>query len=137
MDTVTSKPPAAPVDVPAIVRSIPRHRFAAPELHPSAYRSQGPSMSEWQGIPPDRLVTKMVEGLEIDGESRVLEFGADLGFTAAVLGRIADVVYAVRQDAERRAAVRRRNCKPSGPRSLRFARSWPAASGSTTRRSRT
>lgn len=95
-------------DVPSIVRSVPRHRFVAPELHRQSYRSDTPSRRQWQGIPPDRVVVRMVEALEIDGGSRVLEFGTGLGFTAAVLGKIADEVVTVGRGADRRQSARER-----------------------------
>ncbi len=105
-DFARSKQTGDTVDIPRVVGSVPRHRFVSPELHRETYASESSSSRKWQGIPPDRVVVKMVEALEIDRHSRVLEFGTGLGFTAAVLGCIADEVYTVGRDAQRRASAR-------------------------------
>ncbi|MFB6351570.1 MAG: ATPase, T2SS/T4P/T4SS family, partial [Bradymonadaceae bacterium] len=107
---MTAPPEAdsSPIDIPKVVRSVPRDRFIDPELHHQDDGSDDPSDRQWQGIPPDQVVVQMLQALGIDGGSQVLEFGTGLGFTAAILGEIADKVYTVGRGKKRRQSARER-----------------------------
>jgi protein-L-isoaspartate(D-aspartate) O-methyltransferase len=94
----------------AAIESVPRERFVAPDLEPSAYEDAPLPIGEGQTISQPYVVALMAEAAAIQPSDRVLEIGAGSGYAAAVLAHLAAEVYTVERIGQlaRRAAERLR-----------------------------
>ncbi len=79
----------------AAMNVVPRERFVSPEMAEFAYDDGPLPIGEGQTISQPYIVAEMVEAAEIRPRDRVLEVGAGSGYAAAVMGLIADSVYAI------------------------------------------
>ena len=79
----------------AAMRSVPRERFVSPEMAEFAYDDSPLPIEEGQTISQPYIVAEMISTAEIRPGQRVLEVGAGSGYAAAVMGQIADRVYAM------------------------------------------
>jgi protein-L-isoaspartate(D-aspartate) O-methyltransferase len=94
------------------LRNVPRERFVPERLAEFAYEDTPLPIAQEQTISQPYVVALMAEALELSPRDRVLEIGAGSGYAAAVLGRIAQEVWAVERHeslaheaAERLAAL--------------------------------
>jgi protein-L-isoaspartate(D-aspartate) O-methyltransferase len=85
----------------AVMRTVPREYFLAPQFKEQAYDDGPLPIAEGQTISQPYIVAAMLEAAEVDDGDKVLEVGAGCGYTTALLGRLADKVFAV----ERRTAL--------------------------------
>lgn len=85
----------------AAMRRVPRERFVPAGLEKFAYRDSPLPIGEEQTISQPWIVAAMIEAAEVAPGDRALEVGAGSGYAAAVLGQIADRVFAI----ERRSAL--------------------------------
>ena len=74
---------------------VPRHLFVPENMKEFAYQDGALPISEGQTISQPYIVAYMIEKLEIDSSSIVLEIGTGSGYGAAVLSRIAARVFTV------------------------------------------
>lgn len=81
--------------------AVPREAFVEPGLTRRAYADGPLPIGEGQTISQPYVVAWMVEAAEVVVGNRVLEVGTGSGYSAAVLGRLAESVYTV----ERRAVL--------------------------------
>lgn len=89
----------------AAMRTVPRERFVEPGLEEFAYEDAPLPIAEEQTISQPFIVAAMIEAAEIASGGPVLEVGAGSGYAAAVIGQIADRVFAIeRHDALTEAA---------------------------------
>ena len=89
----------------AAMREVPRERFVDTAMAEFAYEDTPLPIEEGQTISQPYIVAAMIEAAEISPGDRVLEVGAGSGYAAAVIGQIADKVYAIeRHDALGQAA---------------------------------
>jgi protein-L-isoaspartate(D-aspartate) O-methyltransferase len=89
----------------AAMREVPRERFVDTAMAEFAYEDSPLPIEEGQTISQPYIVAAMIEAAEISPGDRVLEVGAGSGYAAAVIGQIADKVYAIeRHDALGQAA---------------------------------
>jgi len=77
------------------MREVPREAFIAPELAAHAYADHPLPIEEEQTISQPYIVAYMTEALALTPGDRVLEIGTGSGYAAAVLSRIAAMVYTV------------------------------------------
>ena len=84
------------------MRDVPRHAFVPDDLRRHAYDDGPLAIGEGQTISQPYVVAKMIEALELRMTDRVLEVGTGSGYAAAILARIASVVFTV----ERRSSLR-------------------------------
>jgi protein-L-isoaspartate(D-aspartate) O-methyltransferase len=77
------------------MRAVPRERFVGEALAEFAYEDSPLPIEADQTISQPYIVAAMIEAAEVAPGDRVLEVGAGSGYAAAVLGRIADQVYAI------------------------------------------
>jgi protein-L-isoaspartate(D-aspartate) O-methyltransferase len=75
--------------------TVPRELFVPEELRRHAYEDGPLPIEEGQTISQPYIVALMVEALVLRGGERVLEIGAGSGYAAAVIGAIAEEVYAI------------------------------------------
>ncbi len=99
----------------AAMRAIPRERFLPDELAGSAYDDAPLPIDEGQTISQPFVVALMVDALQVGPRDRALEIGAGSGYAAAVLGELAEQVWAIErhQTLARAAAVRLRQLQCS------------------------
>lgn len=82
----------------AVIKSmleVPRHLFVPKDMRNYAYTDGALPIGEGQTISQPYIVAYMIEELELNSESIVLEIGTGSGYGAAVLSRIAAEVYTV------------------------------------------
>ena len=80
--------------------AVPRHEFVPPESAADAYADRPLPIGREQTISQPYIVAVMTEALELAGTERVLEVGAGSGYQAAVLARLAQLVYTIESDPE-------------------------------------
>jgi protein-L-isoaspartate(D-aspartate) O-methyltransferase len=76
-------------------RAIPREAFVPDELAPYAYADAPLPIGGGQTISQPYVVALMLEALALTGHERVLEIGTGSGYSAALLGRLAQEVFTV------------------------------------------
>lgn len=74
---------------------IPRENFVPEDLKDEAYSDYPLPIGDGQTISQPTTVMIMINALELKGNDKVLEIGAGSGYAAALMSRIAKVVYAV------------------------------------------
>lgn len=74
---------------------VPRHRFVPPALRGRSYEDAALPIGSGQTISRPFTQARSLELLELLGEERVLEVGTGSGYQAALLGRVAGVVFTV------------------------------------------
>lgn len=77
------------------MREVPRERFMDVSMAEHAYEDTALPIGQGQTISQPYIVALMIEAAEVGPGQRVLEVGAGSGYAAAVLGRIADRVFAI------------------------------------------
>jgi len=77
------------------LRRVPREAFVEPGLEEFAYEDGPLPIGEGQTISQPYIVALMIEAAEVKPGDSVLEVGAGSGYAAAVMGQIADRVYAI------------------------------------------
>jgi protein-L-isoaspartate(D-aspartate) O-methyltransferase len=80
-------------------RSVARHEFVPPEYRNEAYSDHPLPIGNGQTISQPYMVATMTEHLALKGGERVLEIGTGSGYQAAILSRIAGMVYSVERFA--------------------------------------
>lgn len=80
--------------------SIPRHEFVEPRYSSQAYEDHPLPIDAGQTISQPYIVALMLELLQLDSASKVLEIGSGSGYQAAVLSKLAGQVYTVERHPE-------------------------------------
>jgi protein-L-isoaspartate(D-aspartate) O-methyltransferase len=78
----------------AIAR-VPRHEFVPVELQPYAYLNRPLPIGFDKTISQPYIVALMTDMLELQGDERVLEIGAGVGYQAAIVAELAKEVHTV------------------------------------------
>jgi protein-L-isoaspartate(D-aspartate) O-methyltransferase len=92
----------------AALRDVPRAVFVPEDQAELAYNDRPIPIPHSQVTTQPSLIARMVESLALRGDESVLEIGTGYGFQAALLGRLARVVWSVERFGDI-AAVARRN----------------------------
>jgi protein-L-isoaspartate(D-aspartate) O-methyltransferase len=92
----------------AAMRTVPRELFIAPDFKQFAYEDGALPIAEGQSISQPYIVAAMLEAAGLEPGSKVLEIGAGSGYVTALLGRVADKVFAVERHAALTEAARER-----------------------------
>lgn len=82
----------------AAMLELPRHEFVLPEYADEAYEDHPLPIGESQTISQPYMVAIMSEALELTGTERVLEVGTGSGYQAAVLAKLARMVYTIEKN---------------------------------------
>ena len=78
--------------------TIPREAFVPREKIEAAYASEHVELWPGRHLLDARLFAKMLEALDLTNQDLVLDVGAGLGYSSAVIARIAEAVVAVEED---------------------------------------
>ena len=92
----------------AAMRIVPRELFIAPTFRQLAYEDGALPIAEGQSISQPYIVAAMLEAAGLEADSKVLEIGAGSGYVTALLGRVADKVFAVERHGALTEAARER-----------------------------
>jgi protein-L-isoaspartate(D-aspartate) O-methyltransferase len=76
-------------------RGVAREAFLPDDLAPRAYEDNPLPIGEGQTISQPYIVALTVQALGLNGREKVLEVGTGSGYAAAILGKLAQVVYTV------------------------------------------
>ena len=87
-------------------RVVRRADFVPPDLAPFAYEDRPLPIAHFQVTTQPSLIAQMVEALELEQADRALEVGAGLGFQAAILSRLCDLVVTVERFSDLADAAR-------------------------------
>jgi len=74
---------------------VPRHEFVEPRYRDQAYEDHPLPINAGQTVSQPYIVALMLEILQLEPSSRVLEIGTGSGYQTAVLAAISDHVYSV------------------------------------------
>jgi protein-L-isoaspartate(D-aspartate) O-methyltransferase len=88
------------------MRDIPRHLFVPPHQRAMAYEDMPLAIGHEQTISQPLMVAMMTAALQLRGHERVLEIGTGSGYQAAILSRLAVVVFSVERIPELAAQAR-------------------------------
>lgn len=89
------------------MEDVPRHKFVLSEYESMAYQDTPLPIGEGQTISQPFMVAIMAQSLELQGAEKVLEVGAGSGYQAAILGKLATLVYTIERLPQ--LALRARN----------------------------
>jgi len=86
--------------------TVPRERFVPVSLREAAYTGENLALAPGRIVLDPRTFAKMLDALDIQSHELALDVGTGLGYSAAVLARLADAVIALEDtslhaDAER------------------------------------
>lgn len=88
--------------------NVPREEFVPDALREAAYAELPIELAPGRVIFEPRTLAKMLDALDIQRGEMVLDLGCGLGYSAAVIARLADFVMAVEQESELAAEAERR-----------------------------
>lgn len=75
--------------------AVPRHEFVPADQRDLSYADQPIAIGEGQTISQPYMVGSMLESLRLTGKEKVLEVGTGSGYAAAILSRLAAIVYTI------------------------------------------
>jgi len=80
--------------------SVPREAFVPRPLREAAYVGENLDLGGGRVILEPRTLAKMLDSLDVSGDELVLDIGAALGYSSAVIARMAQAVVAVEENAD-------------------------------------
>jgi protein-L-isoaspartate(D-aspartate) O-methyltransferase len=93
----------------AAMLEIPRERFVPDAWREAAYAGENIALGDRRVVLDPRTLAKMLDALDIQPDETVLDVGCGLGYSTAVIARLAQAVIAVEEDpalaAEAEAAL--------------------------------
>ncbi len=78
--------------------SVPREAFVPRNLREAAYVGENIDLGGGRVILEPRTLAKMLDALDIRGNELVLDVGSAMGYSSAVIARMAEAVVAVEED---------------------------------------
>lgn len=79
--------------------SVPREAYVPADLREAAYMGGNVEIGAGRVVLEPRTLAKLLDALDIQPTEVVMDLGCGLGYSAAVIARLADAVVAVEQDA--------------------------------------
>jgi protein-L-isoaspartate(D-aspartate) O-methyltransferase len=80
------------------ILAVPREDFVPTEKRETAYVGENVDLGGGRVVLEPRTLAKMLDLLDIQPDEMVLDIGVGLGYSAAVLSRLAEAVVAVEED---------------------------------------
>ena len=87
--------------------SVPREAYVPVDLREAAYMGENIALAPGRVVLDPRTLAKMLDALDIQRVEMVLILAAGLGYSAAVIARLAEAVIAVEEDAVMAAEAER------------------------------
>lgn len=81
--------------------TVPREAFVPRDQRDAAYIGEHVSLGDGRVVLDPRVLAKMLDVADIRRDELVLDIGSGLGYSAAVIARMAEAVVAVEDDADR------------------------------------
>lgn len=78
--------------------TVPRENFVPDAMRETAYAGDNVDLGAGRVLLEPRTLAKMLDGLDVQGDELVLDVGAALGYSAAVVARMAEAVVALEED---------------------------------------
>ena len=88
--------------------AIPREAFVPEQLREAAYVGENMDLGGGRVVLEARTLSKMLDALDVQPSDKVLDLGAGLGYSSAVIARMAGPVVAVEEDPALAAAAGQR-----------------------------
>ena len=92
----------------AVMRTVPREIFISPNLKDAAYADSAVPIAEGQSISQPYIAAAMLEAAALKDSDKALDVGAGSGYLTALMGRLADQVYAIERRPTLTEAARER-----------------------------
>jgi protein-L-isoaspartate(D-aspartate) O-methyltransferase len=86
-------------DLIAAMLELPRERFLPPALAELAYVDSDIEIAKGRVLLKPMVLAKLIEAAQLRGDDHVLDVGCGLGYSSAVLARLAGSVVALEEDA--------------------------------------
>ncbi|MFC2966801.1 protein-L-isoaspartate O-methyltransferase family protein [Acidimangrovimonas pyrenivorans] len=80
--------------------AVPRESYVPANKREAAYVGENLDLGQGRVMLDPRTLAKMLDTLDIQPDEMVLDLGCGLGYSAAVIARLAEAVVAVEEDAE-------------------------------------
>jgi len=80
--------------------SVPREAFVPRDMREAAYVGENIDLGGGRVVLEPRTLAKMLDALDIRGDELVLDIGCSLGYSSAVIARMAEAVVAVEENAD-------------------------------------
>ncbi|SEI03841.1 protein-L-isoaspartate O-methyltransferase family protein [Paracoccus alkenifer] len=94
-------------NVIAAMLAVPREDFVPESRRDVAYVGENIELGHGRVLLEPRTLAKMIDTLDVQPGDLVLDIGTGLGYSAAVLGQLAQAVVALEEDADLAAAATR------------------------------
>ncbi len=91
----------------AAMLAVPREVYVPADLREAAYVGGNVDISEGRVVLEARTLAKLLDALDIQPDEMVLDVGCGLGYSTAVIARLADAVIAVEENAAHAAEAQR------------------------------
>lgn len=82
------------------MQAVPREEFVPDQLRAIAYCDCNIDLGQGRAILEPRTLAKLLDALNVEPDELVLDIGCALGYSSAVIARMAQAVIAVEQDAQ-------------------------------------
>ncbi|MFN3293567.1 MAG: protein-L-isoaspartate O-methyltransferase family protein [Gemmobacter sp.] len=82
----------------AAMLAVPRENFVPADLREAAYVGENLTLAPGRVLLEPRSFAKLLDALDIRGDELVLDVGSGLGYSAAVIARMAEAVVAVESE---------------------------------------
>lgn len=80
--------------------AVPREAFLPADQREAAYVGENVEIARGRVLLEPRTIAKMLDALDIQPDELVLDLGCGLGYTAALVARLAEAVVAVEEDPD-------------------------------------
>jgi protein-L-isoaspartate(D-aspartate) O-methyltransferase len=82
----------------AAMLSVPREAFVPAQMREAAYAGEHVTLGGGRVVLDPRTLAKLLDALDIQGTETALDIGCGLGYSSAIIARMAEAVVAVEED---------------------------------------
>jgi protein-L-isoaspartate(D-aspartate) O-methyltransferase len=87
-------------DLIAAMLAVPREHFVPPHLAEQAYVDGDLEIAKGRSLLKPMVLAKLLQAVRLQGDEHVLDVGCGLGYSSAILARLAGSVVALEENAE-------------------------------------